>query len=49
MFSTETPSRIYLPLVGTSRQPIMDISVLLPEPEGPMIAIISPFSIVKLA
>src|SRR5512144_1372365 len=48
MFSIATPSSEYLPPVGTSRQPMMDIRVLFPEPEGPMIATISPSSIVNV-
>ena len=41
MFS---PARLYVPAVGRSRQPMMFISVVLPEPDGPMIATYSPVS-----
>ena len=43
--STASPARRYVPLVGRSRQPRMFISVLLPEPDAPMIATNSPASI----
>ena len=33
-----SPLREYVPEVATSRQPMMFISVVLPEPEGPMMA-----------
>ena len=46
--TTFAPSSLYEPLVGTSRQPRMAISVLLPEPDGPMMAIISPFWMCRL-
>ena len=36
------PPRMYWPLVGWSRQPRMFISVLLPEPLAPMMAVYSP-------
>ena len=36
---TSLPSSTYWPLVGRSRQPRMCMSVDLPEPEGPMIAV----------
>ena len=39
---------MYLPDVGTSRQPMMFIMVDLPEPDGPMIAVNSPRRMVKL-
>ena len=38
------PSSKYLPLVGLSRHPRMFMKVDLPEPEGPIIAANSPFS-----
>ena len=38
------PSRKYSPEVGLSKQPIIFISVVLPEPEGPMMATYSPSS-----
>jgi len=41
---TSCPSRTYVPLVGASRQPMMCISVDLPEPDGPMMATICPLS-----
>jgi hypothetical protein len=39
---TFVSSSTYVPEVGTSRQPRMFIRVDLPEPDEPMIAIISP-------
>src|SRR5215472_5401221 len=39
---TFLPFSQYSPLVGVSRQPIRFISVDLPEPDGPMIAMYSP-------
>ena len=42
------PSRKYRPDVGVSRHPKICIKVDLPEPEGPIIATNSPFSISKL-
>ena len=42
------PARRYVPGVGTSRQPMMCISVDLPEPDGPTIATNSPASIVSV-
>ena len=41
---TSTPSRENRPRVGTSRQPMMFISVDFPEPDGPMMATNSPRS-----
>ena len=41
---TLSPARLYVPVVGRSRQPMMFISVVLPEPDGPMIATYSPSS-----
>ena len=41
---TSSPARWYSPLVGTSRQPRMCISVDLPDPLGPMTATYSPSS-----
>jgi hypothetical protein len=41
---TSAPSSTYVPLVGRSRQPMMFISVDLPEPDGPMMAMNSPSS-----
>ena len=41
---TSIPSRKNWPRVGTSRQPMMFISVDLPDPEAPMIATKSPRS-----
>jgi hypothetical protein len=40
-----SPSSTYRPSVGRSMQPMMFISVVLPDPEAPMIATISPRSI----
>ena len=40
--ATCSPSSSYEPDVGRSRQPMTFISVDLPDPEGPMIATISP-------
>src|SRR5258706_653625 len=40
--------RIYSPLVGVSNSPIIFIIVDLPLPEGPVIAIKSPFSTLKV-
>ena len=37
-----------MPRLGVSRQPIRFISVDLPDPDGPMIATYSPFSISML-
>ncbi len=37
-----------MPLVGTSRQPMMCISVDLPDPDGPVIARYSPTSTRRL-
>src|SRR3989338_4970905 len=45
---TSCPSRKYRPDVGVSRHPKICIKVDLPEPEGPIIATNSPFSISKL-
>src|ERR1700688_1136335 len=42
MLLTSSPAKRYSPLVGTSRQPRMCISVDLPEPEGPITARKSP-------
>ncbi len=39
---TSTPSSQYQPRLGTSRQPMMFISVDLPEPDAPMMATNSP-------
>src|SRR5512146_689765 len=47
-WDTFSPSRMYSPLVGTSRQPRMFIRVDLPEPDGPIIATISPRRILKV-
>ena len=41
-FARRSPSRKYWPRVGTSRQPMMCISVDFPEPDAPMIATKSP-------
>jgi hypothetical protein len=38
-------SRRYSPAVGVSKQPMMFISVDLPDPEGPMMEMNSPFPI----
>jgi hypothetical protein len=40
--ATFSPSRMYSPLVGLSKQPRMLIKVDFPDPDGPMIAITSP-------
>ncbi len=45
---TSSPSRRYWPEVGRSRQPRMCISVLFPEPDGPMRATYSPRRMVRL-
>src|SRR5215831_14134566 len=45
--ATSIPSSRYRPRLGRSKQPRMFISVLLPEPEGPMMATYSPCSIVS--
>ncbi len=37
-----------MPRLGVSRQPMRFMSVDLPEPDGPMIATYSPWSMVKL-
>ena len=42
-----SPSNQYLPELGRSRQPRMFISVVLPEPEAPIRATISPRAIVS--
>src|SRR6478672_3256648 len=42
--STRSPSSEYVPEVGVSRQPRIDISVDLPDPDGPMSARNSPRS-----
>ncbi|CUQ41756.1 Uncharacterised protein [Flavonifractor plautii] len=42
------PSRRYSPRVGTSRQPRMFIIVDLPEPEVPMMATNSPWSMLSV-
>jgi len=42
------PSNKYIPLVTVSNNPIMFIKVVLPEPDGPIIAIKSPLFILKL-
>ena len=42
-----SPSTSILPFVGWSRPPIMFSKVVLPEPDGPTIAVNSPFSMVK--
>ena len=42
---TSTPFSQYSPAVGESRQPMMCISVDLPEPDGPVIATHSPLAI----
>ena len=44
---TSSPFKKYCPLVGTSRQPIMFISVLLPEPDWPTMATNSPLYILS--
>jgi hypothetical protein len=41
---TSSPSSTKRPVVGVSRQPMMCMSVDLPEPDGPMTATIWPFS-----
>ena len=43
-----SPSKMYLPAVGTSRQPSMFISVDLPEPDAPITATISPSDMDRL-
>jgi hypothetical protein len=45
---TALPFRIYFPSVGVSRQPRMFIRVDFPDPEGPMMATYSFFSILRL-
>src|SRR5690606_35858036 len=45
MSETSLPFSQYSPSSGESRQPIRFISVDLPDPDGPMIATYSPFSI----
>ena len=42
MCETFVPSRWYVPLVGSSRQPTIFMNVDLPEPEAPMTATNSP-------
>ncbi len=42
MLLTSLPLRMYWPPEGVSRQPMMFMSVDLPEPEGPMKATYSP-------
>ena len=42
-----TPSSQYLPLVGRSRQPIVFIIVLFPDPLAPMMATNSPGSMAR--
>src|SRR5664279_3430923 len=44
MVLTSSPPRRYEPCVGMSRQPRMFMSVDLPEPDGPVIAMYSPSS-----
>ena len=39
---TSSPSRKYCPFVGLSRQPIMFMKVLFPEPDAPMMETNSP-------
>ena len=47
-FKISCPSSEKLPSVGLSRQPIIFIRVVFPEPDGPMIATYSPSSMEKL-
>jgi len=49
MVETSTPSILSSPVVGRSRQPRRFTSVLLPEPEGPVMATHSPATMEKLA
>ena len=42
MWLTSSPASQYVPLLGTSRQPKMCMSVDFPDPEGPMTATYSP-------
>jgi hypothetical protein len=42
--ATGVPARRYVPLVGRSRQPMMFMRVVFPEPDGPTIATNSPSS-----
>ena len=44
-WETSSPSRVYRPEVGWSRQPRMLMSVVLPDPDAPIRATISPGSI----
>ena len=44
MPATFFPSSRYSPEVGLSRQPMMFINVVFPEPEGPIMATYSPSS-----
>jgi len=46
--ATSSPLKKYSPLVGRSRQPRIDISVDLPDPDAPMIATSSPRSMVNV-
>ena len=45
---TRLPFNSYSPLEGVSKQPIIFIRVVFPEPDGPIIEINSPFSTDKL-
>src|SRR6266567_2391691 len=45
--STRSPSSAYVPEVGVSRHPRIDISVDLPDPDGPISARNSPRSTVR--
>jgi len=47
MLATASPSSIYSPDVGLSKQPSVFIMVDLPEPDGPIMETISPRSIVN--
>ena len=44
LWEISLPSRMYSPEVGLSRQPMIFIRVVLPEPEGPIMATYSPSS-----
>ena len=43
-WAMSSPSSRYSPEVGLSRQPMMFIKVVFPEPEGPIMATYSPSS-----
>ena len=48
ILEVSVPAMLYVPLVGVSSSPRMFISVDLPEPDCPMMATKSPFSMDRL-